>query len=633
MPASVKYFYLTICTLFVCLTELNLKAQQIPYLERPVTLKVYNLPLHEAFRLISNQSQVVFSYAQSFDDKRKITIACQKKPLRLVLNELLKPTECTYKAKDKYIIVKCEGKALSPPSVVTGYIYNGIDSTIIPQASIYVKQTKHSAISNDYGFFSLSYSAKLPNITVSFAKEDYKDTSFVIYNQNKQEVLIYLFPKNQERKAEVADTTRPVASAVTKDTIVLPATDSVRPLTKTDFINAILEKSKKVRYNLRNINDTLFSQVSLSFTPYISTNRLLAINTVNKFALNIIGGYSLGTEILEIGGIFNIDKGDVKGTQIAGVFNMVGDSVKGAQLGGTFNVTGKSMAGYQAAGIMNLNLREMKGMQMGGVLNINLKKMEGVCIAGTGNISDTLQGASLAGVFNISTYSKKSFEMAGTFNDAYEGQNNYQVSSIFNRTRKGETNSQLSVFYNRAHTLKGVQLGFINYVDSVSGGVPIGFLCIVKKGYHKIELATDDLGFGTIAFYTGVPRFYNIFLGGINYKNTHTWTCGYGIGSDLVLKNKWGVTFNATTQPILSTNQPETEFNLLNKFAVGLSYQLFPKVRIDLGPTFNLFLTDTYSKRSISSFNELSAFQVYDPQIESAYLRTFIGLKLAVKFF
>lgn len=634
MPASIKYFYFTICTLFICLIAPHLKAQQVPYLERSITLKVYNLPLSEVFKIISNQSQVVFSYTLSFDDKRKITLTCQKRPLRLVLNDLLKATECTYKAKDKYIIMKCEGKPLTQPSVVTGYIYNGIDSTTIPQASIYVKQTRHSAISNDYGFFSLSYSAKLPNITVSFAKEDYKDTSFVIYNQNKQEVMIYLFPKTPERKTEVADTTSLVIPPVTaKDSIVKPVKDSTLPFTKKDFINGILEKSKKVKYNLRNISDTLFSLFSVSFTPYISSNRLLAVNTVNKFALNIIGGYSLGTEILEVGGVFNIDKGDVKGTQIAGVFNMVGDTVRGAQLAGTFNVTGKSMNGYQAAGIMNLNFNRTKGVQMGGVLNLNLKKMEGVCIAGSGNISDTLQGAGLAGLFNISGYSRKSFELSGLFNQAYYGQNNYQISGLFNRTKKGETNSQLSVFYNRAHLLRGVQLGFVNYADSVSGGVPIGFLCIVKKGYHKIELATDELKFGTIAFHTGVPRFYNIFLAGINYKNTRTWTCGYGIGSDLVIKNKLGLTLNATTQSILSKEQPEMEFNLLNKFVIGLSYQLFPKIRIDLGPTFNLFITDTYSKTSIKKFNELSTFQIYDPHVDSAYIRTFVGLKLAVKFF
>lgn len=634
MPASIKYFYFTICSLFICLTAQDLKAQQIPYLERAVTLKVYNLPLNEVFKIIGNQSQVVFSYTPSFDDKRKITLTCQKRPLRLVLNDLLKGTECTYKAKDKYIIMKCEGKAQVQPSVVTGYIYNGVDSTIIPQASIYVRQTRHSAISNDYGFFSLSYSARLPNITVSFAKEDYKDTSFVIYNQNKQEILIYLFPKTPENIIEIPDTIPSVIPPVAvNDSVVPRVADSIPPYTRKDFINRMLEKSKKVKYNLRNISDTLFSLFSISFTPYISSNRLLAVNTVNKFALNIIGGYSLGTEILEVGGVFNIDKGDVKGTQIAGVFNMVGDTVRGAQLAGAFNATGKSMNGYQAAGIMNLNLNRTKGVQMGGVLNINLKKMEGVCIAGTGNISDTLQGAGLAGLFNVSGCSRKSFELSGLFNQAFYGQNNYQVSSIFNRTKKGETSSQLSVFYNRAHILKGVQLGFVNYADSVSGGVPIGFLCIVKKGYHKIELATDELQFGTIAFHTGVPRFYNIFFGGINYKNSNVWTCGYGVGSDFVLKNKLGLTLNATTQSILSNDLPETEFNLLNKLFVGLSYQVFPKIRIDLGPTFNLFITDMYSNSSIKKFNELSTFQIYDPHVDSAYIRTFVGLKLAIKFF
>jgi hypothetical protein len=72
---------------------------------------------------------------------------------------------------------------------------------------------------------------------------------------------------------------------------------------------------------------------------------------------------------------------------------------------------------------------------------------------------------------------------------------------------------------------------------------------------------------------------------------------------------------------------------MLNKLVVGLTYQIVPKVRIDLGPTFNLFLTNTYNYAVISEFNKLSAFHTSNPGTDNAYLRTFIGLKLAVKFF
>ncbi|HSH66997.1 MAG TPA: STN and carboxypeptidase regulatory-like domain-containing protein, partial [Bacteroidia bacterium] len=335
MSESINYFYFLFCLLFTCFGKLN--AQQIPYLERTVTLHATNQALNEVFNDINSQTGAVFSYTKTVDDRRKVNINCQRKPLRLVLNELLKGTYCTYKIKDKYIIVKCETQPVSPPSLITGYIYSITDSSIIPQASIYVKQTKNSAVSNDYGFFSLSYSNKLPNITVSFAKEDYKDTSLVIYNQDKQEVLIYLYPKTAATEIDEDTTMQTQQPVAIKDSVLSAKQDSIQ--LHKNFINKLLENSKKIRFNLRNISDTLFSKFSVSLTPYISTNRLLSVNTVNKYAFNIFGGYSLGTEAFELGGIFNIDKGNANGVQLAGVFNLVGDSVTGAQIGGLFNVT------------------------------------------------------------------------------------------------------------------------------------------------------------------------------------------------------------------------------------------------------------------------------------------------------
>jgi hypothetical protein len=624
MPVAIKHCYLFLFLFF--LDVIGLKAQQAPYLERTVTLKVNNQPLNEVFKIISSQTAVVFSYSQPFDDKRKVVLNCQKKPLRLVLNELLKPASCTYKIKDKYVIIKYESKPIIPPSVLTGYVYNATDSSTISQASIYVKQTKNSAVSNDYGFFSLSYSNKLPNINVSFAKKDYKDTSLVIFNQNKQEVLIYLYPRTPEK-----DTLQVRPLVFAKDSIVLPKHDSVLAA-KKDYITSLLEKSNRFNANLRNISDRMFSNFSVSLIPYIGTNRLLSLNTVNKYALNVIGGYSLGTEVMEIGGLFNIDRGNVKGVQVAGLFNLVGDSVKGTQIAGVLNITGKQMAGFQQAGIMNINIGAMKGMQIGGVLNLNTKKISGVTFAGVGTISDTLAGAAIAGVFNWNQYSDKSMEMSCVTNHTSYGKNNGQLTGYVNITKHGTTRFQIAAFVNRADTLTGMQLGVFNYARSASG-IPIGFLSIVKNGYHKLEISHDELMFGTVAFITGVPKFYNIFIGGINYKKPTLRTIGYGAGSDLKLKEKWNVCFNLTTQQIVASDRRDLRSNVLNKFYVGAGFLISPKFRIDLGPTFNLFVSDANAKNYLSTFDQLSTNYFYNHTTNHTNVKMWIGVKLSVKFF
>ncbi len=626
MPVAIKHFYLF---LFVLLFGVaGLKAQQAPYLERTVTLAANNQSLSEVFKSLSIQTSVVFSYSQPFDDKRKIMLTCQKKPLRLVLNELLKPSNCTYKIKDKFIIIKCDAKPVAPPSVLTGYVYNATDSSTISQASIYVKQTRHSAVSNSYGFFSLSYSNKLPNINVSFAKEDYQDTSLVIFNQNKQEVLIYLYPRTVKKEP------LPVATPVAlpkKDSIILPRQDSI-PLKKKNLANQFMEKSNKVNANLRNISDRLFSNFSISLTPYIGTNHMLAVNTVNKYALNIIGGYSLGTEALEIGGLFNIDRENVKGAQIAGLVNIVGDSVKGLQVAGLLNITGKQMAGFQQAGGMNINIGSMKGMQIAGFLNLNTKKMSGATLAGVGTISDTLAGAAMGGVFNWNQHSLKSMEMSSVVNRSYHGKNNFQLAGYVNVTKHGTTRFQIAGFVNRADTLTGMQLGVFNY-SRVAKGVPVGFLSIVKNGYHKLEISHDELMFGTIGFITGVSKFHNIFIGGFNYKNPRLRTIGYGVGSDLDLREKWKVCFNLTTQKITAANTDVTNWNILNKFYVGAGFLVSPKFRIDAGPTFNLFLADVTAKNYKSTIDQLPANYFYNSTIDYTNLKMWVGAKISIKFF
>lgn len=623
MPVAIKHCYLFLFVLFLDIT--GLKAQQVPYLERTITLRANNQPLNEVFKSISSQTAVVFSYSQPFDDKRKVVLNCQKKPLRLVLNELLKPYNCSYKIKDKYVIIKCDTKPIVPPSVLTGYVYNAKDSSSISQASIYVKQTKNSAVSNDYGFFSLSYSNKLPNINVSFAKENYLDTSLVIFNRNKQEVLIYLYPRVPKK-----DTLQVLPSVPANDSIILPKQDSL--LAKKNYINSLLEKSNRFNANLRNISDRMFSNFSVSLIPYIGTNHLLSLNTVNKYALNIIGGYSLGTEAMEIGGLFNIDRGNVRGVQVGGLFNLVGDSVKGTQVAGVLNITGKEMAGFQQAGIMNINIGSMKGMQIGGLLNLNTKKISGVTFAGVGTISDTLAGAAIAGTFNWNQYSDKSMEMSCFVNHTKYGKNNFQLTGYVNSTKHGTTRCQIAAFVNRADTLTGLQLGIFNYAK-VSSGIPVGFLSIVKNGYHKLEVSHDELTFGTVGFVTGVPKFYNIIFGGFKYNKPTVRTIGYGAGSDLDLKGKWKVCINLTTQQIVSSERRDLRSNVLNKFYVGAGFVISPKFRIELGPTFNLFVTDASAKNYLSTFDQLSSNYFYNHTNGTTNIKMWVGAKLAIKFF
>lgn len=623
MPSLIRYRYFTIGVL---LLGLSLKSQQTPYLERVITLHASNRTLPEVFKTISEQSAVVFSYSQAFNDKQKITFNCYKKPLRLVLNELLKETGCTYKTKDKFIILKCDHKPVAPPSVITGYIYNAEDSSVISNASIYIKQTRHSAQSNDYGFFSLSFSNKLPSISVSFAKEHYKDSTLVIYNQSKQEVLLYLYPRSAKKDTVIMVETPP--SSIIKDSAMVIKKDSVIPSKK--FFSSFWQPDKTFNTNLRNISDTLFSSFAVSLVPYVSTNRLLSINTVNKFSFNILAGYSKGISAFELGGLLNIDNGNVGYGQIAGLGNVVSGTSSGAQVAGIFNYNHLNTTGAQVAGILNLDKARLKGAQVGGIGN---------------SVSDSVIGLQLAGVFNISKGPVKGAQIAGTYNKT-ASIDGIQLSGICNMTdtikglqltgliniARQNNGIQFAGLLNYTKNLKGVQFSLINIADT-SSGVSIGLFNYVKKGYHKLEIGTDELLFGTLSFGTGTERLYTIFIGGINYSKPSLITYGFGLGTGFTIKRKLGLCFNITAQQIQSTARSTFEANTLGKAFIGLEYKFRPKFRVTLGPTFNIFSTNLTDNPNSLVYSKLPSNRIYEQAPADSGLKLWLGGKIALKFF
>lgn len=568
-----------------------IKAQKTPYLERLVTLNANNQTIAELFKSLSDQTSVVFSYSQQFNDKQRLSLVCKNKPLRLVITEILKSSNCSYKIKDKYIIISCGSKPNVPASKITGYIYDANDSLIIPQASVYIKQDKHSSVTNSFGYFEVTFSNKFETIAISVAKENYFDTSITLYNKSKQEVIIYLYPKDRSKHSIV--TINPTlsmdsSSGKKKDTII--PTESRVDISESRF--------NKFKTNFKNISDTLFSDFSVSFLPFVSTNRLLSVNTINKYSLNILAGYSKGIDVIEIGGLFNIDNGDVKYVQIGGLGNYVFGNFTGVQVAGLTNINNKKTMGVQIAGIVNANSMNVNGVQIGGIVNLNKNSLKGIQIAGIFNQTKLVKGVQLAGLVNNSD-TTCGFQMAG----------------LVNKTKY----------------LKGTQLSFLNISDTCVG-IPIGFFSYVKKGYHKFEIATDETQFGTLSFGTGVNKLHNIFVVGINYNKTHLVAYGYGLGTTYQLHRKWNLSFSLVAQNILSTRTNDINFaNNISKLNVSAEYKVSPKILIGFGPTLSVFNADINKADYTLFYNDLAPYTVYNETSGSINTKMWVGAKLYLK--
>ncbi len=616
--------------LFLCCTVVFRSNAQTPYLEKDVTIRSGNYTYEELFRQISNQTGVVFSYT-GFDDQQRVSARFDKQPLRIVLNTLFNNGRFSYKLKGKYVIVNYKSAAKSKAEhssasnsnlILNGYILNAEDSSEVVESSVYIKQSKQSAVTNEYGYFNLSFPKTTDVLSISVAKEDFRDTTVVIFSKQQNTLVIYLQPKSAPVSVSM-DSVRITVSIDSVKPSHFPVSDTL------PFINPFWKRFKERSANLRNISDTLFTNVSFSLFPPISTNRLLSVNTVNKFSFNLLVGSSKGIDVFELGGLVNFDYGNVRYVQIAGLTNLVSGTSSGVQLAGLVNTVAKDVSGVQVAGLINLDGGKVKHVQVAGIANL---------------VKDTVKAVQIGGIANLNTSYTKGIQVAGIYNhskNVYGG----QIAGIAN---KGDTVSgiQLAGLVNKAHIIHGFQLsglvnlaekvhgsqlGFLNIADSM-GGIPIGFLSFVKKGYHKVEIACDENLLGTLSFRTGVDKFHNILIGGMQIAGGRSlWTFGYGLGSVFQLGRKWYLDIDLTAQQ-LYLDKANFSYNMLTKSFLGIEYRFGKNFSIAAGPTLNW-----YSSENTAATDPIWS-RMHQKALSTSVNGSFtnhlwVGGKLAIRFF
>lgn len=591
---------------------------QSNYLDKLVNLKVNNTSYENVFKLISAQTGVVFSYG-GFNNQQKITYTCSKKALKLVLTEILEG-KCSYKIKDKYIVLNCSGPTKESQAKITkislsGFIKDIETNQAIIQASIYSKDTKNSCLSDSAGKFKLIVQNKGEGQILNISKENYRDTSIWFDFKEGNGLVIYLRPIiDLSVKPEIHIFHDSVA---VKDTTI----NKVSVLKDLNHLSKeIKEEGQKVwrriktkNSNYRNIRDTLFSRYSFSFVPPISTNKFLSINTVNQYSLNVLVGYSKGVERFEIGGLANIDAGNVSFLQIAGVTNIVKGDLLGVQIAGIANVNSKKTNGVQIGGVANVNRGNIVGTQIGGITNVNFSSFDGIQVAGITNLNKKgFNGTQIAGISNLTINQTKGIQIAGIVNsaDTIEG---IQIAGICNY----------------AHKVEGVQIGLINISKSIDG-IPIGFFSYVKNGYHKIEMAHDDLNLTSIGFRTGVEKLHNVFYVGKSFINpVNVATFAYGLGSAFKLNPKWYFNMEVSSQALIFEGQKWDNAASLSKFITGIEFRPVKKFALFVGPTYNVFVSKN-SSPNMQSFVQSNPF--YEKKFANNTLKMWIGAKFSIKF-
>ena len=570
-------------------------------LDRRVSINTSHQRLDDVLSIISDKAGFSFSYNSNILKRDSlVSLSVNNKTIRQVLNQLF-AGGYEYKESGNYIILRRTSLQLTTVTktalakektyTISGYVVNGETGERLSDVSIYETGHLTSTLTDTNGNFTLKLKDKYKTTSLAISRDAFEDTMVTIPQKFDLQLVIAIVPTVDEvivsspNSFEVADTTGN-ASVVADTTKIVAGKTVPDEVEKTQMGKFLLSTNQKIRsLNLKKF----FTEKPFQFSviPGVSSQGKLSGQVVNNFSFNMFGGYTAGVNGLEIGGLFNLNKKDVRYVQVAGLFNIAGGSVTGLQIGGLQNTTLKNVQGVQVAGINNYVKGNVSGLQIAGVANISGREMKGLQVAGVANYQNRNVGG---------------FQLAGVGNIAGGQMKGLQVGGVFNYAKK----------------LKGVQFGVINIADT-SDGYSIGLINIVLKGYHKLTLSTNEVVEANVAFKTGSRRLYSILSVGMNPrdKEEKLYTFGYGLGTEIGLAKWLSINPELTSQYIyLGTWK---HMNLLNKFHPQLNIKFGKHFSIFGGPSFTVYFSEQPSAIAGYKFNILPAsyksFELGDPKV------------------
>lgn len=624
-----------LCPLIVVVFALNTATSKafetddpVPILERVISLNFQEEPLEIVLKKISREARFTFSYnSEIVDADRSISQNFQKKTVREVLDEIFGGT-IDYKSRGKYIILTQAPKREEKEQRITGYVVDESTGKRLQNVSVYDPVSLSSAVTDSFGYFQLEVDQPTgEEVKLAIRKLNYSDTVVAVSSGRRRLVNIAI--------REPADKVNIFADSVKQ---------KIKRFWKT--------KVSPQEVNMQNIRDTLYRKFQFSVVPFVGTNHKLSGNVINDFSVNLYGGYALGLKKFEIGGMFNIIRGNMDGAQFAGIFNSVGGKMNKMQMAGFLNINRDSVNGYQFAGAINLNGNSSNKFSMAGLLNLTYRDSRGVHLAGFGNGTIGMQeGPHIAGLFNFSTQDTRPAQLSGLTNFTAGTMTGAQVSGLLNFALKdvkgaqvaGLVNiaardlrgAQVSAILNYATRVRGAQVGLLNFNDSIRG-VPFGFLSFSLKGYHKFEVSADEIFYTNIALRTGVRQFYNILTVGAKPDSfgdeETTWTFGYGIGTAPRLTRKLSLNVDLTSNQVVYGSSIDA-INLINRLYLGLEIQAMKYVGFAFGVTLNGYVTDSTYDKYKPLFTDYTPHLISDRTYSNDLnMKMWLGGKIGIRF-
>ncbi|RYG22246.1 MAG: hypothetical protein EOO07_00400 [Chitinophagaceae bacterium] len=125
--------------------------------------------------------------------------------------------------------------------------------------------------------------------------------------------------------------------------------------------------------------------------------------------------------------------------------------VDGAEVAGVFNLTIGKVTSFQAAGVFNIVGGDVQAAQFAGVVNYDKKSVKGFQAAGVYNsVGGNVDAVQFAGVLNYDKKNVKGFQAAGVANTAGGNFSGFQAAGVVNAVRDTSSGIQIAGVFNLA---------------------------------------------------------------------------------------------------------------------------------------------------------------------------------------
>lgn len=166
-------------------------AQQLP--ERRVTLAVRDMPLEEVlFGLIEKEQLNLLFRNDQLPIGHRVTAFLEQQPLAIVFDAILAGSGLTYELIDNHIAIvpKPAPVIREERYTLSGYIVDAQSGERLIGAHIIDFQSQRGTISNEYGFFSLTFPAGIVHLTVSYLGYTSYDERVVLESNKRLQVAL-----------------------------------------------------------------------------------------------------------------------------------------------------------------------------------------------------------------------------------------------------------------------------------------------------------------------------------------------------------------------------------------------------------------------------------------------------------